>query len=69
MHKARWQSSVRDGAFLLSGRAGRTGGVENLCAIPNIWIDTDIGDDIDDAVALWVAARHRGLRLVGVSTV
>jgi len=43
--------------------------VENLCAIPNIWIDTDIGDDIDDAVALWVAARHRGLRLVGVSTV
>jgi len=35
----------------------------------NVWIDTDIGDDIDDAVALWVVARHRRLRLVGVSTV
>ncbi len=35
----------------------------------NVWIDTDIGDDIDDAVALLAAARHPGLRLVGVSTV
>ena len=35
----------------------------------NVWIDTDIGDDIDDAVALLVAARHPQLRLVGVSTV
>jgi len=35
----------------------------------NVWIDTDIGDDIDDVVALLVAARHRNLRLVGVSTV
>ncbi len=34
-----------------------------------VWIDTDIGDDIDDAVALWAAARHPRLRLVGVSTV
>ncbi len=35
----------------------------------DIWIDTDIGDDIDDTVALWAAARHPRLRLVGVSTV
>ncbi len=35
----------------------------------NVWVDTDIGDDIDDVVALWVAARHPQLRLVGVSTV
>ena len=34
-----------------------------------VWIDTDIGDDIDDAVGLLVAARHPALRLVGVSTV
>jgi len=34
-----------------------------------VWIDTDIGDDIDDVVALLVAARHPGMELVGVSTV
>jgi inosine-uridine nucleoside N-ribohydrolase len=34
-----------------------------------VWIDTDIGDDIDDAVALLCAARHPQLELVGVSTV
>ena len=34
-----------------------------------VWIDTDIGSDIDDAVALLCAARHPGIRLVGVSTV
>ena len=34
-----------------------------------VWIDTDIGDDIDDAVALLCAARHPEMRLVGVSTV
>ena len=35
----------------------------------SLWIDTDIGDDIDDVVALLVAVRHPELRLVGVSTV
>jgi inosine-uridine nucleoside N-ribohydrolase len=34
-----------------------------------IWVDTDIGGDIDDAVALLCAARHPGVDLIGVSTV
>lgn len=34
-----------------------------------IWIDTDIGDDIDDAVALLCALRHPEIDVVGISTV
>jgi len=34
-----------------------------------LWIDTDIGDDPDDTVALWLAARSSDAQLVGVSTV
>jgi len=34
-----------------------------------IWIDTDIGSDVDDALALAYALRHPGLDVVGVSTV
>ena len=34
-----------------------------------IWIDTDIGSDVDDALALAYALRHPGLEVVGVSTV
>jgi inosine-uridine nucleoside N-ribohydrolase len=34
-----------------------------------LWIDTDVGDDPDDAVALLCAARHPGIDLIGVSTV
>lgn len=34
-----------------------------------VWIDTDVGDDPDDLVALLVAVAHPGLDLVGVSTV
>jgi purine nucleosidase/pyrimidine-specific ribonucleoside hydrolase len=34
-----------------------------------LWVDTDIGDDPDDAVALAVAARDATVELVGVSTV
>ncbi|MCU1427526.1 MAG: hypothetical protein JWL83_1526 [Actinomycetia bacterium] len=34
-----------------------------------LWIDTDVGDDPDDAVALCAAARHPLVDLVGVSTV
>jgi purine nucleosidase len=34
-----------------------------------ILLDTDIGDDIDDAWALAVCVRHPALQLVGVSTV
>lgn len=33
------------------------------------WIDTDVGDNPDDAVALWCAVQHPGVELVGVSTV
>jgi inosine-uridine nucleoside N-ribohydrolase len=34
-----------------------------------LWIDTDVGGDPDDAVALLGAARHPSVELVGVSTV
>jgi pyrimidine-specific ribonucleoside hydrolase len=33
-----------------------------------LWIDTDVGDNPDDAVALLCAANHPALELVGVST-
>ena len=34
-----------------------------------IWIDTDIGGDIDDALALLLAMASEEVELVGVSTV
>jgi inosine-uridine nucleoside N-ribohydrolase len=34
-----------------------------------LWLDTDIGDDVDDALALGLAASSPELELVGVSTV
>jgi inosine-uridine nucleoside N-ribohydrolase len=34
-----------------------------------LWIDTDVGDDPDDAVALLCAAAHPEIELIGVSTV
>jgi inosine-uridine nucleoside N-ribohydrolase len=34
-----------------------------------VWVDTDVGDDPDDAVALLCAVGHPGIDLVGVSTV
>jgi inosine-uridine nucleoside N-ribohydrolase len=34
-----------------------------------VWIDTDIGSDVDDALALAYALRHPDLDVVGVSTV
>jgi purine nucleosidase len=34
-----------------------------------IWIDTDIGSDVDDALALAYVLRHPDFELVGVSTV
>ena len=34
-----------------------------------IWIDTDIGSDVDDALTLGYALRHPEVELVGVSTV
>lgn len=34
-----------------------------------IWIDTDVGSDVDDAIALAYVMRHSGFELCGVSTV
>ena len=34
-----------------------------------LWIDTDVGDDPDDAIALLCAAASPAVELVGVSTV
>jgi inosine-uridine nucleoside N-ribohydrolase len=34
-----------------------------------LWIDTDIGDDPDDTVALWCAHQSDDAELIGVSTV
>jgi pyrimidine-specific ribonucleoside hydrolase len=34
-----------------------------------LWIDTDVGDDPDDAIALLCATAHPDVELVGVSTV
>ncbi len=34
-----------------------------------VWIDTDVGDNPDDAIALLLAAAHPGIDLVGISTV
>ena len=33
-----------------------------------LWVDTDVGDDPDDAVALLCASAHPAVDLVGVST-
>lgn len=34
-----------------------------------LWIDTDVGSDVDDALTLGYALRHPGIELVGISTV
>lgn len=34
-----------------------------------VWIDTDVGSDVDDALAIAYALRHPELELVGISTV
>jgi len=34
-----------------------------------LWIDTDIGSDIDDAVCVFSAIHHPRVELLGVSTV
>lgn len=37
--------------------------------VENIFLDTDIGDDIDDAFALALCLRHPDIRLIGLTTV
>ena len=34
-----------------------------------VWIDTDVGGDIDDALALLLAMSSQQLEIIGVSTV
>ena len=34
-----------------------------------LWIDTDIGSDVDDALTLAYALRHDEIEVVGISTV
>ena len=34
-----------------------------------IWIDTDIGGDVDDAFAILLAMADKNVELIGVSTV
>ena len=34
-----------------------------------VWIDTDVGSDVDDALAIAYALRHGSIELVGLSTV
>ncbi len=38
-------------------------------AAMRIWLDTDIGSDVDDALALAYILRHPDLELIGISTV
>ena len=51
-----------------SGLQAQTGG--NAAAAPPqlVWVDTDIGDDIDDAFALGLVLHSPELRVVGIST-
>jgi purine nucleosidase len=37
--------------------------------VVRLWIDTDVGTNVDDAVALLAAVAHPSIELVGVSTV
>jgi len=56
--------------FLLSavGWAQSTAGSASAAAAEKIIIDTDIGDDVDDAFALALAVKSPELRVLGVTT-
>lgn len=47
------------------------GGIPGCSTVPSmrIWLDTDIGTDVDDALALAYVLRRPDLELVGISTV
>jgi purine nucleosidase len=64
---------VRDwmvGVFLLAGYCANTVQAQQPAVLPpeKIIIDTDIGDDIDDAFAVALALRSREFDIVGIST-
>ena len=37
--------------------------------IDDVWLDTDIGGDVDEAAALLCTIRHPAIHLIGVCTV
>jgi inosine-uridine nucleoside N-ribohydrolase len=60
------------GLALLTGSTGARVSGQTSPALPShpqlVWIDTDIGDDIDDAFALGLILRSPELRVLGIST-
>jgi len=70
-----WKTQVLLLALLLAaGLAPMRGLAQGVGAEPKaihpqlVWIDTDIGDDIDDAFALGLILRSPELRVLGIST-
>ena len=61
------RARVRRGAARASGRLTRR--PASTMSPVRLWIDTDVGDDPDDVVALLCAAAHPDVELVGVSIV
>jgi purine nucleosidase len=67
----RWVGCLMGAALLLGASVGLRGAQP---AEPHhiksqlVWVDTDIGDDIDDAFALGLIVRSPELKLLGVST-
>ena len=56
------------GGIPARGQAGRTTAALGGNAPQLVWVDTDIGDDIDDAFALGLVLRSPEVRVLGVST-
>jgi purine nucleosidase len=66
----RW-AGLLSAAVLLVGSAGLHGAQSTALDHKKpqlVWVDTDIGDDIDDAFALGLIVRSPELKLLGVST-
>jgi len=53
----------------VGSREGRELLQSKHAAMMKVWLDTDIGSDVDDAVALLCAIRHPDIQLAGISTV
>ncbi len=61
-------ASLLAGALLASGLARSVRAQQTVVTPQLVVIDTDIGDDIDDAFALALALRSPELRILGVTT-
>lgn len=71
MKKVGWQAAVIALVLVfarLPGAIGQAATEENTAKPQLILIDTDIGDDIDDAFALALALRSPEVRILGVTT-